>query len=226
MFMEPSKKGISKEEYQAAQQKRFDEDFVYNTNVKMQSLDRKLEELLGVVEENHATQGSDKKCCDIQISQVMEATMLSLKEFRQELSNFQKEINEMQSQVRVFKQTLSECVKLSHFNEKFSLAAQMFQKLEGERDSIRKDFTQVLNRFTQEVDNKLKVNKEEILSIPSELPHLKKMLDQRIELVELNGQNAVLRSSNNERQILLVERKIENIYQLVKKLDITNQESR
>jgi len=83
-----------------------------------------------------------------------------------------------------------------------------------------------LNRFTQEVDNNLKVNKEEILSIPSELPHLKKMLDQRIELVELNGQNAVLRSSNNERQILLVERKIENIYQLVKKLDITNQESR
>ncbi len=223
--MELPRKGISKDDYQAAQTRRFDNDFVYETNQKLQTLQMAIVNLSENIDKAVASQVSDHKNSDIRISNFMELTINCLKEFRQQISDFQQEINAMNVLMDAFKKTLNECAKTSQVNEKFSLIDDEIKRIYGQREAFRKDFTQVLNRFSQEYDVKLKLCKEEILAIPSEIPSMKKVYDQKLELIELNGQNSVLRSSNNERQILLLEKKIENLYQLLKSIEITKKET-
>ena len=91
-------------------------------------------------------------------------------------------------------------------------------------EKMHREYNGLIDRFKLDVTNQIKSLREELISRPTGLPELQKLLESKIELVELNGQNAVLRSSNNEKQILLIERKIENIYQLIKRLDLNKQE--
>lgn len=105
------------------------------------------------------------------------------------------------------------------------ILCERMDRLEKDRGVIRKEVNEQIERRYADFQTKLEANKQEIISRPSEIPDLRRLIDQKIELIELNGQNAVLRSANNEKQIMLVERKIENIYQLIKRIDINKQEA-
>ncbi len=218
--------GIQKEKYMEAQRLKAEEDFKYSTSQELQTLRVKMAGLQEDITRLEGEKGSDKKAMEIQLDQVMEACMSSLKEFRQELGDRDTNITHANNLIKKLSSAVEESVHTSTFNEKFSRLEEVISKLHRERESMKQDSKAAIERLRVELDSKLKTQKEEILAIPSEVPHLKKLMDQKLELVELNGQNAVLRSSNNERQIMLVERKIENIYQLVKQLDISKQEAR
>ncbi len=218
--------GLQKKEYEDLQQKKADEDFKYNTNQRIQNLQFAIEminkSLAGMV----ALHGSDKNCVDTQISQVMEATMSSLKEFRQELGDMASEMDSMKSVMIELKKTVQDLVPISMLNEKISRLEETIQQVRREKEALRKDFKDQLQHQFSHFCDLLKSLKTEILNAPSEIPAMKKLFDQKLEIVELNGQNAVLRSSNNERQLQLIEKKIENIYQLLKRIEITHQESK
>ncbi len=225
--MVPSKPmGLPKKEYQEIQQNRSEEDFKYDTNQRIQKLQFAIDEINKSLMESIALQGSEKKENDIQLHYVMESVMLSLKEFRQQLGDFAYESNACREVLRQMKENLNDYVHVKVFNERISRLEESISQLSKDKDSVRKDFTGLIERFKSDCDTKIKTQKEEILSIPSEIPAIKKDINQKIELVELNGQNAALRSSNNEKQIMLVERKIENLYQLIKKIDISIQEDK
>lgn len=217
--------GLQKKEYHEAQLLKAEEDFKYHTNQRIQNLQFAVDMINKSLATYIAAQGSDKNCVDTQISQVMDATMSSLKEFRQELGDMGTQLTNTNNWIRQARSEIEECVETSNFNEKISHLHDCIKRLHTEKDSMRKEFNGLIDRLKLDFDNKLKAQKEEILAIPSDVPNLRKVMDQKIELVELNGQNAVLRSSNNEKQIMLVERKIDNIYQLIKKLELTNQEA-
>lgn len=215
--------GMQKRDYQQVQQLKAEETFKFDTNQRLQNLQFAMDKLSGALSEAVANQGSDKKDCDIEIENVMQSCMSSLKEFRGELNQMFNDINNVKSWVKQTRSEVEDCVETSNFNEKISHLHDCIKKLHTEKDSMRKEFNGLLDRQKCDFEAKLKALKEEILAIPSEVPNLRKVVDQKIELVELNGQNAVLRSSNNENKIMLVERKIENIYQLIKKIEITMQ---
>ena len=61
-------------------------------------------------------------------------------------------------------------------------------------------------------------------SIPSEASEIKKHLEEKIDVVSLDGSNALLRSSNCEKHLNLIEKKIECIMLLIKKIDLNQQE--
>lgn len=218
--------GIQKREYHEAQQLKAEVDFKYQTNQRIQNLQFAMDSLSKSLEESIADQGSLEVSCNTQISEVMNATMSSLKEFRQELGNIFTELENNKLWMKQVRAEIEDCVRISAFNEKIAHLHECIKILRMEKDSMRKEFNSLMDRLKLDFESKIKAQKEEILAIPSEIPDLRKLMDQKIELVELNGQNAVLRSSNNERQIMFVERKIENIYQLLKQLDINKQESK
>lgn len=218
--------GIQKREFHEAQQMKAEEDFKYHTNQRIQNLQFAIDMINKSLASCVAAQGSDKNCVDTQIAEVMNATMSSLKEFRQELGDMATQMTNTNNWIRQVRSEIEDCVETSHFNEKISHLHDCIKKLHSEKDSMRKEFNGLIDRLKSDFENRLKAQKEEILAMPSEVPNLRKLMDQKIELVELNGQNAVLRSSNNEKQIMLVERKIENLYQLIKKLDLNIQEDK
>ncbi len=156
----------------------------------------------------------------------MSSTLSSLKDFRQELGDISTILENNKRWIRQVRSEIEDCVDLSTFNEKISALHDCIKSLQEEKISMRIEFNGLIDRIKLDFENKLKNQRQEILSIPSEVPNIKKEMDQKIELVELNGQNAVIRSSNNEKQILLVERKIENLYQLIKRLEIAKEESK
>ncbi len=215
--------GISQDDYKQHQASKDEDDFKTSINKKMQRLILEIDMLNNCLDESIAQQGSFEVECKTEINEILNLTTLSLKEFRQSLGDvltefigYEKKFNNMQI-------SIESKVHVSDFNEKISRLEQMIENLHKEKASIRNDFIALVQRLSKDFDNKLIKLKDEILAMPSEIPHLKKFYDQKIELVELNGQNGVLRSSNNEKQIMLLERKIENIYQLIKKLEIAKE---
>lgn len=213
-------KGISQEEYKRKQESLHQEKFQFDANQRMQNLQFQVTKLKENIEEILAAQGVDKRCVDTQLEQIMEATMNSLKEFRQNIGDFKTGMEIMDKGIKAQNSMIDACVEKSEFNEKLSHLHECIKRLHGEKDAMRKEFNGLIERLKLDFDQRLKATRAEILAMPSEVPALRHLMDQKIELVELNGQNAVLRSSNNEKQILLVERKIDNLYQLLKALDM------
>ena len=216
--------GMDKQKYKEWQEIKAEEDFKSSVVQKLQNLQFAINDLNENLLNVDAKYGSAIKDCEIEIHHVMDSCMTSLKEFKQSVDGCERLCNESKNWIRTLNTTIEDCPTRSDFNEKISHLHDYIKCLHNEKDSMRKEFNGLIDRLKLDLDAKLKAQKEEILAIPSEIPNLRKVMDQKIELVELNGQNAVLRSSNNEKQIMLTERKIENIYQLLKKHEISKQE--
>jgi ElaB/YqjD/DUF883 family membrane-anchored ribosome-binding protein len=217
-------KGISQDDYKKAQESLHNEKFQFDANQRFQNLQFQMNALKKNIEDILSAQGSDKRCVDTQLEQIMEANMSSLKEFRYTLNDFKNDMQGLDNAIKANGSMIDSCIERNTFNEKLSHLHECIKRLHGEKDAMRKEFNGLIECLKVDFDQKLQDAKNEILARPSEVPALKHLMDQKLELVELNGQNAVLRSSNNERQILLVERKIDNLYQLVKALDIKTKE--
>lgn len=217
--------GIDKEKYKAVQEIKSEEDFKSITFQKLQGLQFAVEELNNSILQVEASQGSNFKLCEIEIHHVMDLCVNSLKEFRSAIDACEKTANYSMSLVKALNVACDDYVKTERLDHEIYLLKEEIKVLRNEKASMRKDFDAALHRMYADFEGRLAATKQEILSQPSEIPNIKNLLEQKLQLVDLNGQNAVLRSANNENQIMLVERKIENIYQLIKKMDMKQQES-
>lgn len=218
--------GIQKKDYQEIQAIKAEEEFKFSTNQRIQNLQTAIDKTNNLLASTIAVQGSNKQDCDLQVDEVMRSCMASLKEFRRILDDFELMIQANKNLVNQVMAQQKLMVEQDVFNEKISRLEQEVQQLRREKESFKRDAKDQNHRLIGDFSSQLKAMKEEILNIPSEIPAMKKLFDQKFEIVELNGQNAVLRSSNNEKQIMLVERKIDNIYQLIKKIELSMQEAK
>ncbi len=216
-------RGISQEEYLATQAIKAEEDFKNQTNQSLGDLHRFVIKIDKSVYDLLALVGSNNVALDQQLTEVMTSTMSSLKEFRQELGDFGTQLFNLKISQAQVKVSLEDYISRDCFDREVGSLVAEIKELKNYQESMKRDFMACIERLHDQFDDKLKSMKAAILAIPSEIPALKSLIEQKLELVDLNGQNAVLRSSNNEKQIQLVERKIENIYQLIKKVDFDNQ---
>lgn len=69
-------------------------------------------------------------------------------------------------------------------------------------------------------DQKLDSVKEQIQLLPNTAEAVEKKISSRLDLLQYDTSNALLKSSNVSEQIRLIERKIENILALIKKQEI------
>ncbi len=218
--------GIPKHEYENSQKVKSEEDFKYNINQKIQNLEFAIDMINKSLSESIAKQESEKVEANIRISQAMLSITASVKEFKSILDKFENTLSSYKDEINQVKQSLKDCITIPIANEKFSLLHDSVKRLFVDKDHMRGEFNSLICMHKSNFEEKLKSFKNEIESRPSEIPNLKSAFDQKLELAELNGQNATLRSSNNERHIQLVEKKIENIYQLIKNLELNRQESK
>lgn len=216
--------GMQIKEYKEAQARKAEDDFKFQTNQRIQNLQFAIEMINKSLSQTIANEGSLESQCKAEVNELMNVQMTLSKEFRQTLIDMQTDVTFLERAIMKMQHSLNERIEISVFNETISDLNEEIESLQRDRDSMRKEFNGMIQRLKIDFDAKLKAQKEEILAIPSEIPNLRKVMDQKIELVELNGQNAVLRSSNNEKQIMLVERKIDNLYQLLKEVQMRGKE--
>lgn len=217
------RKGMSKEEYQRRQEQCEQEKFIVETNKRLQNIELSLARLQKEIQSFEAERGSLESSCNSQINEIMNSTMSSLKEFRQTIGDYKTYIENQNVKLTAMQHSLDLYVKQEEFKEYEDYSFKIHESIKFTIRKFREEYNGLLERQKIDFSNQLKELKEELLSRPTGVPELQKLLESKIELVELNGQNAVLRSSNNEKQILLVERKIDNIYQLIKKIELSKE---
>lgn len=212
--------GISKKEFENHQSEKADDDFKYQTNQKIQEIQLSIDELSLFISKTCELQKHNKVDCDIQHGQLTTMVMDKLKGFNSTLDNFDKVVKELVSTTTKSLERLDDFVLKTQFSQDLDHINKVIHALDRIVDNLRNEVTAALRIKTCDFDAKLKALKEEILSRPTGIPELRKELDDKIELATLNGTNSVLRTTNNERQLLLIDKKIENIYQLIKQIEL------
>ncbi len=81
------------------------------------------------------------------------------------------------------------------------------------RKQIENDVSNVKDQVVTYMDN----TKVEMIGSPGSLESVQRSLATRLDSITLDGSNAVLRSSNNEQMIKILEKKVEKISILMKK---------
>ena len=101
-----------------------------------------------------------------------------------------------------------------------SVLTERNDSLEKQLAIQRQEFLALNAKTSHDFNVKLAALRKEFLEKPSEIEDLKTSFKDQLELVSLNGTNSQLRSSNNEKHVQLIDKKIENIYQLIKQLEL------
>jgi len=87
--------------------------------------------------------------------------------------------------------------------------------------SLDKKIQSQVSIVNQNIDTKISIAKKDFQVAPETLSGLRDELLKKLEAVALDGSNAVLKSNNSSQQILVLEKKIENIFLLLKKHELT-----
>lgn len=81
------------------------------------------------------------------------------------------------------------------------------------RKQIENDVSSVKDQVVTYMDN----TKIEMIGSPGSMESVQRSISNRMDSIALDGSNAVMKSSNNEQQIKLLEKKLENLSILIKK---------
>jgi Sec-independent protein translocase protein TatA len=218
--------GISREEYQKHQEIKIDQDFMQQTNQRLQNLGFSIDHINNAINDLYSKLTTHQVNTEIEMTKIMDSCVKSLKDFRKIMDEFDKEVKHLSKMSDNYQQAEKNNLSLLHglYNENTNFK-QEIEVIKVKHENFRKEIFDLINRQSIEFNAKLKSVKEDIVSTPTGIPEMKRYFEQKIEISELNGQNAILRSSNNERQIMLIEKKIENLYQQLKSIDLTTRES-
>lgn len=216
--------GVSMDNYKAHQEIKHEGDFKNETNKSLQDILNKIELINTALKDLDANHHIFEVDTNAFLSEMSQNCSSSLKEFRYALGDFRTEFDSLKWDFSGMQSDTSCMINDMEFEQKNKIFEESINATNRQMDSMRKEFNGLMDRQKADFVKQLQAFKDELNARPSEIPDLRKLVDQKFELAELNGQNAVLRSSNNEKQIMLTERKIENIYQLLKKHEISKQE--
>ena len=96
--------------------------------------------------------------------------------------------------------------------------------LQSSIDKLVNDFNMKLSsevvKLRVDVDSRIIAAKNELAALGTPCDALRTELIKKIDDMSLDGRNAVLKASVSSQQITIIEKKIENIYLLLKKFDL------
>jgi len=113
-------------------------------------------------------------------------------------------INGIQDYIRSFEEKLSFCVAGQN-----SAKTECFDR-----------YDKLIYDYQKYVADKVESLKNDLKGSSSDLKSIKEELMSKLESIALDGSNAVLRATNASSKVVLVEKKIENLYLLVDKLQL------
>ena len=142
----------------------------------------------------------------------------SLSDIRREISKVRAEKDQLESVINSQKngQKIHES-KLGSLESSLSQqTSSLSSKIADVHQVVENKVQNVIQKMQQSVDSA----KTELLGSPSSLQGAKNELMQKMEAVELDAANALLRSKNSEQKCSVLDRKIDNIYLLLKKHEL------
>lgn len=214
---------MKKEDYKSAQEKINENNSNNNANFRIIALEDSLKSAFERINSLEEKQGELKMEHHLEITKVMDDCKESLKGFGKTIDDLQIKMNSLVNNMACVESDLREFALSQDVNKLFLSLELKVDGLSNDHNNSLADLRNELGRHNSCCQVLIQQFKDDVLSIPSEIPELKNLIDKKLELVELNGQNSILRSTNNERHIHLLEKKIENLYQLIKKFDLDNQ---
>lgn len=216
--------GLSQLEYMEKQLVAEQQKFIVETNRRLQELEIAQQ----AISNNMSTMQGEFKYLSVSTEDIIDQAK---SELEYSVSEIKVNLNDLKRDCEGFSWRLDKsdkfqayCIQQGEFQNLRAGIDVKLEHLHQLHESEKQEFRFLLERQRLEFKEALKSLKEEILAIPTGVPQLKDELHKRIDFVELNGQNGVLRSTNNEKQLMLLERKIENLYQLIKRIDLSTQE--
>ena len=165
---------------------------------------RSLDVSLGIKLDSHIKEQRQQR--DAHISQVEKENMKMANNANQAVSLFNHAVKTYLSKEQHDKDISSYAAGL----------AQVAKELKEFKDSV----TSLSQHHTADMERRLQAFKDEVNNRPSDIPKLKKELEQKIDLVALDGTNSVIRTQNFEKQLFIIEKKIEQLFLLIKNLEI------
>ncbi len=145
----------------------------------------------------------------------------SLKEIRAVMAEIQKENKQLSDQnISIIKHVESNYVPQTDYTKDYIADIDTHVKLKTEIANNRNEMVALLAKQKNEFESKIAEILQKQTSKSDPIPELKQYFEEKLELVTLNGQNSLLRSTNNEKHLQLVDKKLENIYQLIKQLQL------
>lgn len=211
----------SEVDIQVAQQIKNHQDFMYQTRQDINSLNQKMDEVKQLYKDFTAA------CIRSEVSVTQKIDSLTTKNIESNVKSL-KTLDE-------YRQTLQREVKLiegfvNGLDEKYvdwgvylksvPTMQSKIDNMENEIKELKRLIDEQVTNLSRLCDSKVKASKEEILSIPSEIPELKRSFQEKFDLMEMDLENGRIRASNNEKQLIVIEKKIEQIYLLIKKLEL------
>lgn len=219
------KKPISDEDNEEFQAKKAEQDFRYDTCQKLQNLHRAIEDLYVQLRQCIATQGSDHIRLDAKMDRTLDQLGSIVKQQTQRIETLELQI---QKQKMEFAEVLSNLGKSATRKEDlqhaFLLLGDSLEKLRKEFETMQTNMNRNSLSQLAAYESSLRAFKHDMTSKPDPIPALRKEFDDKLELVTLNGTNSILRSTNNEKQISLVEKKIEQINLILKQHELNRQQ--
>lgn len=110
---------------------------------------------------------------------------------------------------------------LQSFSEEIGVSKKASQKNQEESEYKIGRLEDYLKHQVKSLEEALNKKVNDFISRPSELKGIRDELLNKIANSSMDSQNANLRSTNTDKQLQLQERKIENIYLLLKKYELT-----
>lgn len=102
---------------------------------------------------------------------------------------------------------------LDLFDQFHSFKKDIDDKLNNQNDYIKSQTQSIVSNLLKQME----VLRYDLMSSPSSIESIKNELLQKMDSISLDSQNASIRSVNTDKQLQLQERKIENIYLILKK---------
>lgn len=213
-------------ELQAKQDEKNQQDFIYATNQKLQNLQFAIDQLSSGLADHIAKKTTELKQNDINFNNLNEFICKSIKDFKKSIEENSQYCTANLYEMKAYIQQLKDnYMQYDHFQAYAKDQHDMIKQVSEDLMRFRKEILETIQRQTYDFDLKLAALRAEFINKPSDTEVLRKEFDDKLELVALNGTNSVIRSSNNEKQLHLIEKKIEAINLNIKRLDLERTES-
>ena len=209
------------EEQIAAQEEKNNNDFVYRTNQEIQNIWNKIDSLELLFQKHLASHGSEISQFQAALDNHQSEMRDYLKLCNTNFDDFQKRLASHVNDVLVcFEQVQNEFVSKTEINPKLHSFKEVLSSLETSNRMCNDNIRSLLQRFPALVDEKVGSLRDELNSRPSNESAIRQELNQTLDVVGMDVTNASIRCANNEKQLNLIEKKIEQLFLLIKKLEL------
>lgn len=197
----------------AAQELKNDQDFIYATNQSLQNLSVAFEGLRKEFSLHSDQVGSKLKSQEINIEKLGEKNAIHQKSCNDVLDECRRNVQGcLDAYETNAKNSLFSTLSLDSCIKSIKTLQEGFSRLESDSDRIEQLIISEVLRLANLIESRAKNLKEEIISIPSEVPSLKSAIEEKVEIFNVNFQGVLRELEVMKKSAFVSQKYIEDLY--------------